>query len=617
MALPNPNANPPEMEMKGAEKNGPADSLEAVVTTPVHDVQQRPTSGSPSGDDPEEKVSMSAIIAVFFLGMSFVAPVSCGYVLVNGILNPIGTALGDTENIVWIAGGWSVASAVSFSIAGGWSDIFGRRWVTLSGQIITLVGAIIGATAQKTTTVAAASTIVGFGAGVAFVAYPGISELLPNKYRGIGLGWTEFCINVPWAAFGVLIANKLAQEATWRWCYYIAIIYSALCTVGIAVFYFPPSRPRKDYDKSRWDEFKELDWIGLFLFTAGLTIMLVGLTYLGKTQYSKALVGSTITIGALVTAACFAYDFTVPVNPLFPRSLFAMMRKFTIHLLIVFVSGFIWYAMAALLPQASLYMYTNDPTQIGLIAIPNGFGGVVGGWIIPSLLHRIKHVREQIIVALVIQTVFTACYAAVIPHNKAAWIVLQFFGQGCFTWLTTIAYVTAGLFVPQEELGVASGLIGTFRSAGGSIGNAIFSTILHSVTNKELGGNIAAAALAAGADPANLPALIPAVIQNAVGVPGALAAVPGGVSDAVGAATADAFRDTYAKGFRMVFYASIPFGVITTICALFVEDPSPHLTNHIAVVQERDVLAGKRISVHGHGGPKENVEHGERVDEKA
>lgn len=65
MALPNPNANPPEMEMKGAEKNGPADSLEAVVTTPVHDVQQRPTSGSPSGDDPEEKVSMSAIIAVF------------------------------------------------------------------------------------------------------------------------------------------------------------------------------------------------------------------------------------------------------------------------------------------------------------------------------------------------------------------------------------------------------------------------------------------------------------------------------------------------------------------------------------------------------------------------
>ncbi|OMP81990.1 hypothetical protein BK809_0006299 [Diplodia seriata] len=275
-----------------------------------------------------------------------------------------------------------------------------------------------------------------------------------------------------------------------------------------------------------------------------------------------------------------------------------MVRKFTIHLLIVFVSGFIWYAMAALLPQATLYMYTNDPTQIGIIAIPNGLGGVVGGWLIPSLLHRIKHVREQIVVALVIQTAFTACYAAVIPHNRAAWIALQFFGQGCFTWLTTIAYVTAGLFVPQDELGVASGLIGTFRSAGGSIGNAVFSSILRSVTNRELGGNIAAAAIGAGFDPENLAALVPAVIEDAVGVPGVLQAVPGGVSEGVAEATKVAFRETYAKAFRMVFYASIPFGVITTVCAFWVEDPSPLLNSHIEVQMEKDVVAGKRHGVH-------------------
>jgi hypothetical protein len=42
---------------------------------------------------------------------------------------------------------------------------------------------IVGGTARKTTVVAAGSTIIGFGAGVVFVCYPGISELLPNKYR--------------------------------------------------------------------------------------------------------------------------------------------------------------------------------------------------------------------------------------------------------------------------------------------------------------------------------------------------------------------------------------------------------------------------------------------------
>lgn len=76
------------------------------------------------------------------MGMSYVAAISCGLVLVTGILAQIGTALNDMENIVWIPGGWSVASAVSFSIAGGFSDIFGRRYVLITGQIVTLIGCV-------------------------------------------------------------------------------------------------------------------------------------------------------------------------------------------------------------------------------------------------------------------------------------------------------------------------------------------------------------------------------------------------------------------------------------------------------------------------------------------
>lgn len=137
--------------------------------------------------------------------------------------------------------------------------------------------------------------------------------------------------------------------------------------------------------------------------------------------------------------------------------------------------------------------------------------------------------------------------------------------------------------------------------------------------NTRLAPAIAAAATAAGyTDSANLPQLIAAVSENAVGVPDAFAMVPGGgVEEAVRDATAAAFRDTYARAFRMVFYASIPFGVVTTACAWFVEDPSPLLTDHVAVVQERDVLAGKGVAVHhhhhGHGG---EGEHGEGVEKE-
>lgn len=60
------------------------------------------------------------------------------------ILQQIGMSLGDTQNIAWIPGGWSIGSAISFAIAGGLSDIFGRRWILIFGQFLTLVGAVCG-----------------------------------------------------------------------------------------------------------------------------------------------------------------------------------------------------------------------------------------------------------------------------------------------------------------------------------------------------------------------------------------------------------------------------------------------------------------------------------------
>lgn len=76
------------------------------------------------------------------MGLSYVPAISAGLLLPTGILQQIGQQLNDTDNIIWIPGGWSVASAVAFSIAGGLSDIFGRRWVLISGQILTLIGGV-------------------------------------------------------------------------------------------------------------------------------------------------------------------------------------------------------------------------------------------------------------------------------------------------------------------------------------------------------------------------------------------------------------------------------------------------------------------------------------------
>jgi MFS family permease len=68
---------------------------------------------------------------------------------VTSVIVQIGTALGDLTRITWIVGGWSIASSVSFSIAGSLSDIFGRRYLIIAGNLATLVGAVGGSKPEE------------------------------------------------------------------------------------------------------------------------------------------------------------------------------------------------------------------------------------------------------------------------------------------------------------------------------------------------------------------------------------------------------------------------------------------------------------------------------------
>lgn len=212
----------------------------------------------------------------------------------------------------------------------------------------------------------------------------------------------------------------------------------------------------------------------------------------------------------------------------------------------------------------------------------------VFGAMVTALLSRFKRLKAQMVTACTIQTVFCATLASVVPKNTYAWSALQVFVLGPFSWIVVLCYVAASVNIPLQYLGLAVGLIGTFRSMGGSVGNAIFNTILNGVVNDNLGNAIAKAALSTGQfDPANISRLIGATIENATGVPGAFATVPG-ITPAVEAASIQALRDVYAKGYRMISYSTIPFNVIAIILALIMLDPSQYLTNHTAVRLETE-----------------------------
>jgi len=414
---------------------------------------------------------------------------------------------------------------------------------------------------------------------------------------GVGLAWVEFCLFLPWGAFATLLGNALIQHASWRWIYYISLIYSVISLVGLAIFYFPPSRGLKGQTLSRRQAFLQLDFIGIMLFSAGITLFLIGLAWGGTDghPWTGSSVIAPIVIGFTCLVACFSYDWTLVKDDraFFPWHLFSRFKEYSVLLIVSFVSGVIYYPNLGLLPQATFWIFTNDPIRIGILLLPNNLGQFFGSTVIPGLLHLTRKPKFFIVAAIFLQTLFTGLYAYAIPDHLAAWVAFQFFGQGCFDWITTCALVNLSLHVKQSDLGLAVGLTGTFRSLGGSVGNAVFGAVLGSQLHSQLVPRISQAAISAGFDATNLSILVPAVLANAAGAPDAFTGVQGYTS-AIGAATALAVKQAYAFAYQRVFYTAIPFGVVAVIAALFIADGGKYMTSHTSVTLEKEVLGSKK-----------------------
>ena len=152
---------------------------------------------------------------------------------------------------------------------------------------------------------------------------------------------------MPWGTFAILLGNLFVLHATWRWIYYVSAIYAAICLIGTALFYFPPTRPLRDYERTRWQQALHLDFGAMLLYTGGLTSVLLGLSWAGSLGHAwrSISVVAPIVLGGLGFIAAFVYDFTIMKDlprPLFPRDLLRQYREFTVCLVVVFVGGMVY-----------------------------------------------------------------------------------------------------------------------------------------------------------------------------------------------------------------------------------------------------------------------------------
>lgn len=184
---------------------------------------------------------------------------------------------------------------------------------------------------------------------------------------------------------------------------------------------------------------------------------------------------------------------------------------------------------------------------------------------------------------------FVAALASLTPSDKNTGIALTVLGPFFVGFIELASLALAPLFCRAEDIGLASGLLASIRSAGGSVAVAVYSTILSNRLLRTIPENIIPAAESAGLPASQAMDLMAAYKGNNFT----------SFSPAIQAAVAGAVPEAYAQAFKTVYLASLGFGGIAIIGCLFSKDATEHLTEKVERKMpgksERELHDGKAL----------------------
>ena len=185
-------------------------------------------------------------------------------------------------------------------------------------------------------------------------------------------------------------------------------------------------------------------------------------------------------------------------------------------------------------------------------------------------------------------TAFTGALAKSTPENPAYTITMATFAAFGNGALVVPALTLALYACPDNYIGTTGALSLSSRFLGGSVGTAIYFNVFNQKIMQELPALVAQAATTHGVSKENAILLVKAMAAQADYE--ALGAQVPGISKAALDAAIYARQLSYAESLKYVWYTTIPFGVISTLCCLALPNIRQYMTNRVAVVSFNSVV---------------------------
>jgi EmrB/QacA subfamily drug resistance transporter len=390
--------------------------------------------------------------------------------------------LGGFSKYTWVTSAYIITSAVTVPITGKLTDIYGRKFFYIGGLGIFVGGSVLCGLSNTMNQIIIFRGLQGIGAGVMMAnAFTVIGDLFPPAVRGKYQGLMSAVFGLS-SIIGPTLGGYVTDTLSWHWVFFINVPLG-LAVILLFIFFFPNFRP---------DNLKHsIDYPGVVLLILTVVPTMLALSW-GGVEYAW---GSSQIIGmfvfSAVALAIFLFVEKRSKEPIIPLSLFRD-RIVAISSVMIFLTASGMFGCITFIPLFFQGVLGATATASGNFIVPMMLGNVFGSFISGQVLSRAGgHYRIQGAIGVAIMATGMALLSQMTIETTSAVairnMIITGFGLGITLPLYTIAVQNA---VPYNILGTATSSTAFFRSVGGSVGLAVFGSVMNNRFAAELGAKL-------------------------------------------------------------------------------------------------------------------------------
>jgi EmrB/QacA subfamily drug resistance transporter len=374
----------------------------------------------------------------------------------------------------WATTAFLITSTIATPLYGKLSDIYGRKPFFLFAITVFIAGSALCGLSRSMYELAAFRAIQGIGAGGLFsMALAIIGDIVPPRQRARYQGYFLAVFgtsSVLGPVLGGLFAgaNSILGISGWRWIFYINVpIGLAALVVVNRTLHIPHTR--RDH---------RIDWQGAIALVIGLVPLLIvaeqGRTWGWSSGRSLACYG----IGVVGLVLFYLAERMCGDDALIPLRLFRN-RTFTVSSVTSVIIGMGMFGAILVLPLYLQIVKGYSPTGAGLATLPLVLGIMAGSVISGQTISRTGRYKIFPIIGtglMVLGLFLLSLIGADTPLWKTA-LIMPIVGLGLGGNMQPIILAIQNAVSPRE-IGVATSSVTFFRQMGGTLGTAVFLSVL-------------------------------------------------------------------------------------------------------------------------------------------